>query len=164
MLRELKKYTEPLEAEELAFLEKKESKDRNLYFRVFQLLMFLSFIIPFAGAWYRAADGMENAFSPVRFFSAAGTLLFLSSLSTYLTYRVNLRRVQLDIVDKTKTIEVSHVTRKTYFPAREEYFFYIDSSVKMSIEVSSEDYTRMKEGDEVCIEYTTHSKQYLGYF
>jgi hypothetical protein len=164
VVQELVRHIEPLEAEELEFLEKKESKDRTVYYRVFQLLMLLSFIIPFAGAWYRAADGMENAFSPIRFFAAAGTLLALSSVSTYITYRVNLRRIQLDIAGKTKTVEISHVTKKIYFPSKGAYYFYIDSQIKMSIEVSHEDYVLAKEGDEVCIEYTTHSKQYLGYF
>ena len=164
MARELKRYIEPLEADELAFLEKKESKDRSQYYKVYQLLMFLSFIIPFAGAWYRATDGAPNAFSPIKFFVAAGTLLSISTISTYVTYRVNLRRIQLDISDKTKTIEVSHVTSKLYFPSQSTYYFHIDSKIRMSIEVSYEDYVRLGEGDEVSIEYTTHSKQYLGYF
>lgn len=164
MVRELKRYTEPLEVDELSFLEKKESKDRSQYYRVYQLLMFLSFIIPFAGAWYRATDGAPNAFSPTKFFVSAGILLFISTLSTYMTYRINLRRIQLDIVDKTKTIEISHVTSKLYFPSQSTYFFHIDSKIRMSIEVSYEDYVRLGEGDEVAIEYTTHSKQYLGYF
>ncbi len=159
MRKELKKHMEPLEAEELAFLEQKESKDRSQYYRVFQLLMFLSFIIPFAGAWYRATDGSPNAFSPIKFFVAAGTLLSISSISTYVTYRVNLRKIQLDISHKTKTIEVSHVTSKLYFPSKSAYYFHIDSPIKMSIEVSYEDYARLGEGDEVCIEYTTYSKQ-----
>ncbi len=164
MAFELQRYTEPLEAEELAFLERRESKDRSQYYKVFQLLMFLSFIIPFAGAWYRATDGAENAFSPIKFFVSAGILLFISSISTYITYRVNLRRIQLDITDNTKTIEISHVKQKIYFPSSGTYYVYIDSKIKMSIEVKYEDYVRLAEGDEVSIEYTTHSKQYLGYF
>jgi hypothetical protein len=126
--------------------------------------MFLSFIIPFAAAWYRAYDGAPNAFSPAKFFAGAGVLLFISSFSTYVTYRVNLRKIQLDIRHKTKTIETSHITRKLYIGTKNSYHFYLDSKVKLSIEVSDSDYERMNEGDEVSIEYTTHSKQYLGYF
>jgi heme/copper-type cytochrome/quinol oxidase subunit 3 len=99
-----------------------------------------------------------------KFFFTAGILLFISSFATYVTYRINLRRVQLDIRDKTKTIEISHVMRKLQIPAKNTYHLYIDSTIKLSIEVSYEDYVRMAVGDEVCIEFTTHSREYLGYF
>jgi len=157
-------YIEPLEAEELQFLERKESKERNQYYRVFQLLMFLSFLIPFVGAWYRAYDGAPNAFSPFKFFTTAAVLLSISCISTFVTYRINLRKVQLDIKYRTKTVEISHVMRKLYIATQNAYYFYIDSRIKLSIEVTYNDYATMDEGDEVCIEYTTHSKQYLGYF
>ena len=161
---EVKRYIEPLDDGELKFLEKKESKERSQYYKVFQLLMFLSFIIPFAGAWYRAYDGAPNAFSGTKFFFTAGVLLSISSVSTYITYRINLRKVQLDIQDRTKTIEISHIIRKLHIAAKNTYYFYIDSKIKLSIEVSYNDYERMSAGDEICIEYTTHSRQYLGYF
>ena len=164
MKHEVQRYTEALDTGELSFLERKETRERGQYYNAYRLLMLLSFIIPFAGAWYRAADGAPNAFSTPKFFFTAGILLSICTFSTYVTYRINLRKVQLDIRDKTKTIEKSHVTRKLHMPARNAYYFYIDSRVKLSIEVSQEDYYSVKEGDEVCIEYTTHSKQYLGYF
>ena len=143
---------------------KKEQKDRKQYYKVFDLLMILSFIIPFAGAWYQAYDGAPNAFSPLRYFLSVGVLLSLSSFSTYVTYRVNLHKVQLDIKDRTKTIETNHITRKVCIAIKNSYYFYIDSKIKLSIEVSATDYERMNEGDEVSIEYATHSGLYLGYF
>lgn len=164
MATELEHYIEPLEAEELAFLERKETRERSQYYKVLQLLMIMCFIIPFAGAWYRAYDGAPNAFSPTKFFFTAGVLLSISIVSTYMSYRVSLRRIQLDIASKTKIVEKSHVVRKVYFPSKSAYYFYIDSKFRMSIEVSHEDYVNMKEGDEVCIEYTTHAREYLGYF
>lgn len=163
-MHEVVRYMEPLDSGELSFLLRKESKERSQYYKTFRMLMIMSFIIPFAGAWYRAADGAPNAFSATKFFVAAGILLSISSISTYLTYRVNLRKVQWDIRDRTKTIEISRVTRKLHLAAKNAYYFYIDSLIKLSIEVSPEDYYRINEGDEVCIEYTTHSKNYLGYF
>ena len=161
---ELQRYIEPLDEDELKFLERKESRERNQYYRVYQLLMLLSFIIPFAGAWYRAYDGAPNAFSAIKFFSTAGVLLSISTVATYIPYRMNLRKVQLDIRYKTKTIEISHIVRKLHVAASNTYFFYIDAIARLSIEVSHEDYERMNTGDEICIEYTTHSMQYLGYF
>ena len=161
---ELQRYTEPLESSELSFLVRKEQKERSQYYKVYNLLTIFSFIIPFAGAWYRAFDGAPNAFSPLRYFLAVGVLFSLTTFSTYVSYRFNLNKVQLDIRDRTKTIETNHITRKLYLAAKQTYYFYIDSSIKLSIEVSAADYERMKEGDEVSIEYATHSKLYLGYF
>lgn len=161
---QLQKYTEPLTESELIFLINKEATERGQYYKTFRMLMILSFIIPFAGAWYRAADGAANAFSPTKFFFSAGVLLFICSVSTYLTYRVNLKRVQLDIHDRTKTIEFSHITRKLHISMKNAYYFYIDSAVKLSIEVTPDFYNSLNEGDEVCIEYATHSRLYLGYF
>ncbi|MCW3123604.1 MAG: hypothetical protein JWQ38_3096 [Flavipsychrobacter sp.] len=164
MTPEVQRYMEPLATDELSFLQRKESKERSQYYKTFRMLMIMSFIIPFAGAWYRASDGAPNAFSVPKFYVAAGVLLSISSISTYLTYRINLRKIQWDIRDRTKTIEISHVTRKLYLGVKNTYYFYIDSRIKLSIEVSEADYYRINEGDEVCIEYTTHSKNYLGYF
>jgi len=161
---ELQRYTEPLAPDELKFLIDKEQKDRKQYFRVFDLLMLFCFIIPFAGAWYRAYDGAPNAFSPFRYFFSVGVLLSISMFSTYVTYRINLRKIQLDINDGTKTIETNRITRKVYVRTKNTCYFYIDSKITMSIEVSVNDFERMNEGDEVSIEYATHSGLYLGYF
>jgi hypothetical protein len=160
----LQKYTEPLNDEELMFLRRKEERERKQYYKVYRLLMVMSFIIPFAGAWYRAADGAPNAFSREKFFLAAGVLLFISTFATYMAYLFNLRRVQRDIKYKTKTIEIDHITNKKYMPHNNCYYFYIDSTVRLSIEVTQLDFHRLDVGDEVAIEYTTHSKEYLGYF
>ncbi len=161
---ELVLYHEALNESELVFLERKEARERRTYYKVYRVLMFMSFLMPFAGAWHRAYIGAPNAFSAFRYFFITGILLFICTFATFVTYRINLRQVQLDIKHKTKTIEVNHITRKLYVAAKNTYHFYIDSRIKLSIEVSANDYEHMKEGDEVAIEYTTHSKLYLGYF
>ena len=84
-MHEVVRYVEPLDSGELSFLLRKESKERNQYYKTFRILMIMSFTIPFAGAWYRAADGAPNALSTTKFFGAAGILLSISSISTYLT-------------------------------------------------------------------------------
>ncbi|HXS37554.1 MAG TPA: hypothetical protein VN721_12700 [Flavipsychrobacter sp.] len=164
MSLKLQRYTEPLDAEEIAFLRKKEQKERKQYYRVYSMLMVLSFIIPFAGAWYRALDGVENAFSPLRFFMGTGVLLSISTLGTWFAYNINLKKVQSDIRNGTKTIELTHITRKQYMPQNNTYYFYLNSPNKLSIEVSQSDFYSLSEGDELTIEYTTFSKLYLGYF
>ncbi len=161
---ELEKYNEPLEADEVVFLVDKERKERRQYLRVFSMLMVLSFIIPFAGAWYRAFDGAPNAFSAPRFFLSAGILLTISGTAVWTMYRVNLRRLQADIRNRTKTIECAHVVKKLYMPQNNTYFLYLDSTNKLSIEVQESDYHRLVTGDEINIEFATNSRLYLGYF
>lgn len=126
--------------------------------------MIMCFLVAFAGAWYRAAGGVENAFSPLRYFGFTAFLLSLCTLAVWLSYRLYLRKVLWDLKSLTKTIEQSHITRKQYMPQNKSYHFYIDSPNRLSIEVSQDDFYHMDEGDEVSIEYTTHAKIFLGYF
>jgi hypothetical protein len=161
---ELIRYDEPLNDSEIGFLIKKRDDERKQYFKILSVLMVLSFIIPFAGAWYRAADGAENAFSIFRYFAFTALLLSLSIFAVWMSYHLYLRKVNWDIKTRTKTIELSHITRKQYMPQNKSYHFYIDSPNRMSIEVSQDDFYHMDEGDEVSIEYTTHAKIFLGYF
>lgn len=164
MATDPKHYTEPLAAKELDFLKQKEAKDRVLYYKIYKILMTISFVIPFATSWVRAIEGQEAAFSIFRYFLNTAMLLIIFSITIYFTYRYNLRRVQRDIREGTKTVEVNRIKRKAFFPSSDTYYFYIDSKIKLSIEVSSADYARLDEGDEVCIEYSTHSRHYIGYF
>jgi hypothetical protein len=161
---EIVRYNEPLKEGELSFLEKKEGKERRQYYVVFRILMIMSFVFPFIGSWYRAYEGAPNAFSYTRFFVSTIILLGISGFATYLSYRTYHRKMRLDIRDKTKTIETSRITKKVAIPAKKAYYFYTESKVKLSIEVSEEYYVSLNEGDEVSIEYTTHSQLYLGYF
>jgi hypothetical protein len=160
----LTRYNEPMNETELSFLRDKESRERRQYFVVYRMLMIGCFIIPFLTSWYRAYEGAPNAFSYIRFFVTAFTLLAISTTAVYLSYRVYHRKIVLDIKDGTKTIETSHITRKLALPAHGTFHFYTDSSVKLNIEVSEQYFHSLKEGDEVSIEYTTHSRMYLGYF
>lgn len=164
MTQQLVKYTEQLEDDELAFLHRRVDREVKQYYRIAWLLMILSFIIPFTGAWYRAVDGAPNAFSMPRFFATAFVLVSLSCGGMYVSYRVSLRKILADIKQGTKTIEQAHITKKTFVPSNDTYYFYLDSPNKLSIEVNASDFHSMSQGDEISIEYTTNSRLYLGYF
>ncbi len=164
MAFELQRYTEALKPDELNFLLRKESKERKMYYKIFSILMVMSFVLPLAGAWYQAFDGAPNAFSSFRYFGSVILMLLISSAATYGSYYINHRSLQLDIRERTKTIDTIRITKKLYITAKKTYYFYIDSIIKLNIEVSANDFERLKEGDEVSIEYSTHSQQYLGYF
>jgi len=158
------RYNEPLSEQELLFLQTKEARERRQYYKVYRVLMAGSFLIPFITSWYRAYEGAANAFSYIKFFATTTVLLTISSIATYLSYRMYHRKLIWDIRDKTKTIETSRITKKLTVPSNNAYYFYTGSGVKLSIEVSEQYYHSLKEGDEVSIEYTTHSQLYLGYF
>lgn len=164
MSLELVRYNEPLEYDELEFLAKKENKERKQFYKIIRIFMIFSFVLPFIVAWFRAADGAENPFSYLNYFVGVAFLLSFSGVTTYIGYHRTLKQVQLDIRDRTKTIERTHITRKQYMPQNNTYYFYIDSPTRLSIDVSEYDYHRLDDGDELSIEYTTHSKLYLGYF
>jgi hypothetical protein len=157
-------HTEPLEADELTFLQKKEEKERAQYYKVFSILMVASFLFSFAGSWYRAYEGAPNAFSVVKFFVCVIILLGLSAGAVYFTYRKELHKLQMDIKRNTKTIEITHIKKKKYMPQNKSYHFYLESVNKLSIEVSRSDFYMLNEGDEVTIQYTTWSKYYLGHY
>lgn len=161
---EIRKYKEPLTEGEVSFLVNKESRERRQYFAVYRVLMAMSFVVPFITSWYRAYEGAPNAFSYVKFFFTAGVLLSIFTAATYASYRYYHRNLQLDLRERTKTIETNFITKKIFVATKNTYHFYLDSRTKLSIEVTPEYFTAMKEGDEVSMEYTTHSKLYLGYF
>lgn len=161
---QLVRYNEPLENDELAFLVKKEQKERGQYFKLIKWIMTFCFLCPFVVAWFRAMDGAEDPFSYAAYFLGVFYLVCFSGGGTYVAYFYNLRKIQSDIRHKTKTIERAHITRKQFVPHNNTYHFYIDSPNKLSIEVTAIDFHRLDKGDELSIEYTTYSKMYLGYF
>ena len=164
MNRSLVRYSEKLEPDELAFLRKKEAKERHQFFRVIRVLIILCFVIPFIMAWLRALSGIPNPFSFVVYFTGVGVLMSLTVLGGYVSYQSSLGKVQTDIRQQLKTVERTHITRKQYMPQNHTYYFYIDSTTRLRIEVSEKDFHRLELGDELNIEYTSRAKLYLGYF
>jgi hypothetical protein len=159
----LLKYKAPLNKDERSFLKKKEEKDRRQFFKVMQVLLVFCFVCPFAGAWIKALKGDALAFSYFYYFLGVAFLIVFSGAGAYISYRAFLYKLQQDIKQATKTIETTTITRKQFMPNNNTYYFYLSSSVKLSIEVSEEDYAARNTGDEISIEYTPFSKIYLGY-
>jgi len=159
-----RKYTEPLTEAELLLLKNKEAKDSKQYFAVYRILMIVSFVVPFITSWYRAYEGAPNAFSYIRYFFTMAVLLGIFTFATYSSYKLYHQNLQKDITDKTKTVETCSITKKVINASNNAYYFYTTSRVKISIEVSEACYYSLNEGDEISIEYTTHTQHYLGYF
>ncbi len=150
--------------DETAFLKRQEARERRQLYRVLRVLLPICFGLPFAGAWGKAFAGMPNPFSYAGYFSGVGVLLFLTLGGAGIAYRASLYKLHRDLRAGTKTVERTIITRKRYMPQTNTHFFYLASAVKLSIEVSAEYYAALSAGDEVNIEYATHSKAYFGYF
>lgn len=161
---EIVRFIEPLSNDELFFLKKKEQLDRHYFYLAVRAIMIICFVIPFLIAWISAIYGLPNAFGYRKYFTGVGFLICFAGLCTYISYHYYLRKVQQDIQHNTKVIERTQITQKKFMPQNGAYYFYLNSPIKLSIEVSEQDYHRLEAGDEVNIEYTTYSKQYLGYF
>lgn len=158
------RYLEPLNADERAFLLRKEMRDRRQFFRVLQVLLPICFGLPFAMAWGKAVAGHPNPFSFIGYFTGVGILLFLTLGGAAAAYRNNLYQIHRDLRQSTKTVERVIITHKRYMPQTNTCFFYLDSPVKLSVEVTPQYYESLSAGDELNIEYATHSKAYFGYF
>lgn len=140
---------EPLDEEELHFLEEKASKDSRLFLYVIKWMIVACVLIPLSYDYY--------------YYGLLFLLLFSGSC-VYYSYYLTLRKILKDISFRTKIIECCTIKRKHFMSLNNTYHFYIHSSQKLSIQVSETDYNRLNEGDEVSIEYTEFSKMYLGYF
>jgi len=158
------KYKAPLTKDELTFLKRKEEKERRQLYNVMRVLMIMCFVCPFAGAWIKALKGDALAFSYLYYFLGVGFLLFFSGIAVYWSYHLHLYKVQQDIRGGIKIIESVRITRKQYMLSNNSYYFYLSTPVKLSIEVQEDDYRNYEKADEIHIEYTPYSRQYLGYF
>ena len=161
-------YEEEMNEDELSFLHKKEAKESKQFYKVANLLMIFSFVVPFVFAWFRAVEDKENeyeiAFTTSNYFIGVASFLIISAIIMVLVYFRFLYKLQKDIKKRTKTVEHTHIKRKQYMPHNKTYYVYLDSPSRLSIEVSEDDYVNMREGDELNIEYTSIYKFYLGYF
>ncbi len=164
MMLQLVRYNETMDAEELAFLQRRELLERTQFMRVLKVIMVVCFICPFGISWGRAIAGVANPFSYTHYFLGVLFLLCFSGFILYLSYYRDLRKIRSDLHHQTKTVEQTQITRKQYMPQNNMHYFYLASPTKLSIEVSPDDYETMQLGDELNIEYTTHAKLYLGYF
>jgi Na+/melibiose symporter-like transporter len=160
----LVRYNEPLNDTELEFLVSKERRERKQYFVIYRILLVAGLVLPFIASWYREYDDGPNAFSFLKFFVTTTILIGISTIAIWMSYKTYHRKMIKDIKEKTKTIETARITKKVFIPSKNACYFYTQSAVKMSIEVSQEYFHSLNEGDEVSIEYTTNAQLYLGYF
>lgn len=158
------RYKESLNTDERLFLKDKELKERKQLLKVIRTMLLLCFIIPFIFAWFRAFADDPDPFSYLYYFIGVIFLMLFSGIPTWIAYNASLRKLQMDIRRNFKIAELVRVTRKQYMKANNTFYFYLNSTIQLSIEVSPETYHTLAEGDELVIEYLPQTKYYLGYY
>ncbi len=155
---------EPMEEDEIAFIEKKYNKESKAYMYAMNRLLIIIAVIPFIIALvYFIATGRKDDLFKV-YFIGLGALLGLFSLAATLSYRHKLRNYKLDFIEKNKIVESVTIQSVKHMPMNDTYHFYINSQYKYSIEVSESFFHQYQPGDEINIEYSVHSREYFGYF
>ncbi|MBS1588797.1 MAG: hypothetical protein JST52_04205 [Bacteroidetes bacterium] len=163
MSLELIKYTQPLSKDELNFIKRKAQEERLQLRKIILIFVCLSLGCPLAVSAVRFFVANESFFSLLQYLVGVVFLLLFSGVGLYWGYIHSLRKLEQDLSQQTKTIERVVVTKKQYMPLNHEYYVYLTSVVKLSIEVSEADFRELKEGSELEISYTTMSQLYLGY-
>lgn len=162
-------YYEVLSASELDFLKKKAGKQKHVYQKITRIMLVGAFIISFAGAWKNIEKAgkiidTETVFSWENYFITLAILIVLFLLALRLSRSSELTQIQKDLRQKTKIIERVTIERKTYLPHNNTFHFYLNSVIKLSIQVDAGDFASLSEGDEISIEYSKNAWVYFGYF
>jgi hypothetical protein len=157
------RHMEPLNVDERAFLKRQEARERRQLYKAVRIMLPFCFILPFAAAWGEAIVGRENPFSQLRYFS--GVAIFGAFLFTgaFIVYRRNVYKLGRDLAKGLKTVEQVRITGKRFMPHDNSCHLYLESQIRLSIEVSAEDFTLLRIGDFVNLEYSPRAKTYLGY-
>jgi hypothetical protein len=157
-------HIEPMEEDEIAFIEKKYNQESKAYMYAMNRLLIIIAVIPFIIALiYYVATGNKQVLFKV-YFIGLGALLCLFSLAAIMSYRHKLLKYKNDFTFKNKIVETVTIESVKYMSMNNTYHFYINSQFKYSIEVSESFFHQYQPGDEINIEYSVHAGEYFGYF
>ena len=91
-------------------------------------------------------------------------LFFFTLIIFFFLFEIRVKNLMKDVKHKLKIIEQVQITQKKYVPFSDTYHFYINSTSKLSIEVSKKTYDSFDVNDELNIEYSKYAKEYFTYF
>ena len=157
-------FIEPLEEDEMIFVAKKYEKASKEYLRIMNLFLIASGLIPLI-----LAISFGIVLNDIRMFYRVFTISLISLITFFCIVSVIFYFIQVYAVFKdkkfnTKTLERCNISKKNYVEINHSFHFYLNSEVKYSIEVTENDFNLFNLGDEINIEYTTFSKEFLGYY
>ncbi len=164
-----------MQEEELDFIRKKYNKETRLFQKSMVVFVIFAIIIPailgfFVNFFKEEPDEplppelQPEPFTLVTYFVVVIFILLLITVGGIISYNHSLKKLKTDLIQKTKIIERSEITRKQFIPNNQSCLFYVNSANKLSIEVSRDDFQRFEVGDEINLEFSKNSKIYFGYF
>ena len=162
------KRLEPLNFDELEFLERRYRSESKIFMRGINVLLILAAIAPLVVCIVllflnRSEQNTLRNMYQIYFLGLTFMLGFVGMIAI-LSYRVKVRAYYKDTQGKMKVVEQANITQKKYMKLNGTYHFYLSSNVMYTIEVSAQDYERWQLGDEINVEYAEFSEEYFGYF
>lgn len=165
-------YLEPMEKEELQYLEKHAARQKKMFLKVVHyiflgLALFMTALYTFANFTYDPANIDEQAeipLSPGFVLQVAGGIFLFFAVVLGLLYYLTILSLFREIKKGYKIVEQAFIIEKKYMAQTESYHFYLNSRIRKSIEVSKKDYNFYDVNDEVNIEYSPASHQFFGYY
>lgn len=155
---------EPLTEDEINFLSQKQEKESRAYYFGMKIMAGVCILLPLGIANIIILDETQNLSFWEAYLYAQIIMLIIFILVMMATYIRKLFYINQDLKHRQKIIESTEITQKKFMPHNQSFHFYINSQIKLSIEVSQEDFLNFVEGDEINIEYSQYSKEYFGYF
>lgn len=165
-------YHEPLETEELAYLEKHAVRQRKTFLRVVHyiflgLALLMTALYTLANFTYDPAaidDKTDTPLSPGFVLQVTAGIMLLFAAILGLLYYFTILSLFREIRKGYKIVEQAFITEKKYMSQTATYHFYLNSRIKKSIEVSRKDYDFYDVNDELNIEYSPESHLFFGYY
>ncbi|MEZ5045857.1 MAG: hypothetical protein R2831_02585 [Chitinophagaceae bacterium] len=148
---------------ELAFVQKLHDKQSRDFSFALRLVFLICILIPLlAGllSYFKKPD-LQSMLYMYGFAQLLVTVLLFAGLWIY--YLSHLRKYKLDIKHRKKTQYVVSIKEKSEIEFNHTFHFFIHHPLKYSIEVSENDFHFYQVGDELAIEFSKYSKEYLGY-
>ncbi len=158
------RYTEALTRDEVAFLQTRKSAETGQVRKLLRVCVVLSVLIPFAGAWVRANEGEPSVFSLLKYGLLLFWMLLISGAIAGVNYGRAVHPLRRDLRGGEKVVEAAVIVRKVFMPQDGSYHLYLNSLVRLSIEVEEAAFQHVQQGDEINILYAPYSRLHLGYF
>ncbi len=161
-------HLEPLQQDELAFIERRYNTESKLYVRTMNVLLVIGTLAPLLVCLIlmnlRGGERMPIKVVYSIYFIGFAFMMFFVGLIAFVAYRAKILAYKKDKTEATKIVEAANIIQKKYMKLNDSYHFYLNSPNKYTIEVSANDFKKWQLGDEIKIEYARHSKEYFGYF
>jgi hypothetical protein len=164
----------PFDQSEMAYLLRKKDEDVARQMKMLGILIvFVAIISVFAGIVLAIVVKVSpqifwnsGMVPPAVLPSALMLFVALSAISvigSVYSYARTVRKLIKDIRVGKKAEEPCLIIRKFHAVENDTYHVYITSNVRLSIELTAEEYALLAEGDKIYIEYSPLSKIFFGY-